>query len=265
MGIPYTLDGCDRTARHIFVVDKLHKNDVGITLVFGARTLQPTATSMSTVTFRVPFFSSFIGSVKTSSGIAVRDVTVTVCRIDQSTGLPDTVVDFCPLLNVTTDIFGEFSVDVRVSNVLWNNTTEYFIVTPSKTDVHLDGTIIEHVTVFTPATLTISLQHLVDRRNIVFTDKTTMITIFGNVKFDPANTGYQSCPFPRVPVVMVDATGSKTTQMSDSNGKFSFTVDKGTTASVYIPNFKNYQWNSGIDSQDSLGAERYLVYLHLFD
>jgi len=175
-----------------------------------------------------------------------------VCHVDRFTGDEDINIDFCPLTTVTTDLFGDINVDIRVSDRTWNSTTEYFIITPSKVDTLMDGTVIEHV--FSPATQSVSLHHLMSGMKIKFTDNTT-VSIFGKVAFDPANTAFNDCPFPGVPVALLDAYGQETIHVTDSDGLFSFSVDKGTAASVYIPDYKNYQWSSMIDSQNTLEDE----------
>ena len=128
---------------------------------------------MSTIVYRVPFYSRLSGQVFTNQGAPVSNVIVTICHIDPVTGEADTDVDYCPLTTLKTDNNGYFTADIQISDQKFSSTTEYFLITPSKTDVLLDGkTTIEHV--FVPANTRMPLDHLVLTSRTSFTDNTTV-------------------------------------------------------------------------------------------
>ena len=160
--------------------------------------------SMTLARYRIPFYATIEGTVKTNSGVGVSDVIVSICHIDPITNENDANVDFCPLRSFTTDKRGVFSGEIRVSDSGWNNTIEYFNVTAFKQDTLSDGSVVTHV--FSPDSQIISVNHLREGITVSIIDNTT-VTIFGTAAFDPNFAGGHECGFADLPVVMIDVHG----------------------------------------------------------
>jgi len=164
IGINYPSFGCGRYSQHISFVDKVNSNSVGQIKEYGIRAIQQLnssyeeVTSMSLMTYRIPYLVSIAGSVSTVSGVGVEGVTVSLCHIDPLTAVDDIDTNYCPLKQFTTDKRGLFSGEIRVSNPSFQNIIEYFNITASKSETLTDGTVIEHV--FSPPSQIVSLQHL---------------------------------------------------------------------------------------------------------
>ena len=259
VGINYASTGCGRTSQHISFADKINMNSVGTILEYGIRAIQtytisnesstgPTMTnqitSMSKRQYRIPFLVNIQGTVKTSSGAGVEGVTVTYCHIDRSTGQADSNPSYCPIMSLTTNLLGEWSGQILVSDISWTSTLENFYVTPFYNQSLSNNRFIVHT--FSPASSTIAITHL-GSSQVAITD-TTSVSIFGSVQFDPQNMGGganpYTCAFANVPVVMVQGNGQVVNTTSDSNGNFTFSVTQSDTVTVYIPDYNGNTWRS---------------------
>jgi hypothetical protein len=129
--------GCGRTANPISVVDKLSWQMVGQIREYGITATQVSINASSTISvcnasssltygstgitklpYRIPFLAQISGYVKSSSGDAMPGVAVSYCHIDQMTQTDYSDPNFCPLFTVTSDVFGRFVQEVRVSDRL---------------------------------------------------------------------------------------------------------------------------------------------------
>ena len=245
VGINYPSSGCGRTSQHISFADRRHMNNLGQMFEYGVRAVQNirgrnNVTFMTTAPYRIPFLTTVGGTVTTGSNVGVPGVKVSFCHIDPVTAVNDVDADYCPLQTFVTDKRGQFSGDLRVSNVKWVNQMEYFNVTASLVETMSDGTVISHD--FSPASLIVTNQHL-GSSSISITDTTT-VTVFGKVIFDPNIVDQNICPFAGVPIVMMEDSGTNQTVTSALDGSFKFSLTRGEAAFVYIPSFNGYTWNS---------------------
>ncbi len=198
--------------------------------------------------YRIPFYATVEGTVKTASGVGVPDVLVSLCRINPDTNANDANEDYCPLRTFTTDRRGVFSGEIRVSDVLWNNSIEYFNVTAFKQDSLKDGTIITHV--FEPSSQVLSVTHLREGISVSIVDNTS-VTIYGKTAFDPNFIDGYNCGFGDVPVIMIDEDGEETYTTTNADGSFNFTITRGTEVEVYIPDYGGHSWRSEIVTTDN--------------
>ena len=256
MGINYASTGCGRVSRHISFSDKANKNSVGRLLEYGVRAVQTYTTldstpqivmtnqitSMSKRQYRIPFLAYVHGTVKTQSGVGVESVTVTYCHIDRTTGHSDAKPGLCPLVSFTTNLLGEWSGQILVSDVNWTNTIENFYVQAFYNQTLSNNRFIIHS--FQPLSQTVAITHLSNQFNSII--DTTTISILGSVKFDPLNMvgGSYNCPFANVPVVLVQGNGQLINTTSDSTGNFSFSVTLSDSVSIYLPYHNGNTWRS---------------------
>ena len=237
---------------HISFTDKQAYKYVGQVREYSIRAIQSITgldadnrlTSMSIAPYRIPYLAKLSGMIETKSNAGVGGVTINICHIDPITGKKDTRDNKCPFIQFTSDQRGSFNGDIRVSDILWNNMIEYFNVTAEFTELMSDGTVLEHV--FDPPFQILKIGQL-GTVNIKFIDETE-ITIFGSVKFDPAIVDSYDCPFAGVPVNLVDSKGNLRSTYSASDGSFNFSLTHRESATVYIPDFNGYQWQSLITS-----------------
>ena len=245
VGIPYASVGCGHVFSPISFVDKLNEDSVGLVKEYSIRTIQNG--SLSNVTsfpYRIPFRVLVSGQVVTQSGVGVEDVRVSYCHIDPLTGVNDLNTIYCPLLVLVSDKRGSFSGEVRVSDPDWNNLIEYFNVTAALTETFSDNTTVVHK--FSPAALITPLGHRLGTSSISITDNTS-VSVTGFVLFDPAKTDGFNCPFSGVTVLLVHSNGVVDSTVSKSDGSFAFTVTKGDSVVVYIPETgRNYVWSSAV-------------------
>ena len=156
VGVNYPSSGCGRTAKHISFADKQSMKLVGQLFEYGIRAVQQpnktlglVNTELSTAAYRIPFYVEVTGSVSTKAGTGVSGVSVNFCHVDPVTAVNEVNADYCPLQTFITDNRGQLNGFIRVSNVNWTNSVEYFNVTASYSETMRDGTVIEHT--FTPA------------------------------------------------------------------------------------------------------------------
>ena len=151
---------------------------------------------MSKRQYRVPFLVYVSGSVATHSGGNVEGVTITDCHINRITGQNDTNPYYCPVQTFTTDVLGQWSGQIQVSDPAWNSTKENFIVQAFYNQSLSNNRFVVHT--FEPQTQKISISHLDNSLVKIF--DTTTITVFGSVQFDPVTMGgLFNCPFSNVP------------------------------------------------------------------
>lgn len=238
VSVPYPADGCGRISTPISFTDRINADLVGRNLVYGVRAVLPTGpTSLTTTNYRIPFIGTITGSVKTSTGAPVKDVTITLCHIDPNTGDDDTISTYCPLTDTKTDQRGLYSIDVRVSSYRWNSTTEQFRIIASYIEI-IDGEELVHT--FSPADQIITLKHRYSSL-ANFVDETS-VTIRGNVKFHPDLVAGELCPFEGVTIFLNSTTGISNTT-TDSSGNFLFSISRTDSATVYIPSgWNGHSW-----------------------
>ena len=232
-------------------------NNVGQVFEYGVRAVQSirgrnNVTYLTTAAYRIPYLTSFTGTVQTSSGVGVPNVKISFCHIDPVTAVNDQDGNYCPLQTFVTDNRGQFSGDLRVGNVKWVNQIEYFNVTASLVETMMDGTVITHV--FNPASNVVSTQHL-GTSSVSIKDETS-VTIFGRVIFDPNIVDQNNCPFAGVPVIVMEASGKNESVTSALDGSFAFSVTRGAPATVYIPSYNGYSWNSFVTTINTLKHRR---------
>lgn len=249
VGINYPSLGCGRVSQHISFADKLSKNEVGAVREYSIRAVQDingtvVATGYTTMPYRIPFLVKVSGTVKTQAGVGVQNVKVAYCHVDPDTAEMDTDTNYCPLQTFVTNKLGQFTGEIRVSNVKWDNVIEYFNVSVGLNETMGDGTVVEHV--FSPPFQIMPLTHMMVSP-VAFTDNTT-VAIFGSVVFDPKLVDSNNCPFAGVPVNLVTSNGDVTSTTSDTDGTFSFSVTRGDKVTVYIPEYNNYTWDSNVIS-----------------
>ena len=204
-------------------------------------------TNMSKRQYRIPYLVYVQGTVTTQSGTGVEGVTVSYCHIDRNTGQKDTTPGFCPVIEFTTNLLGEWSGQILVSNVNWTNTIENFYVSSFYNQTLSNNRFIIHT--FQPASQKVAITHLSNQLSTV-TDTTT-ISVFGSVQFDPLNMGGSYfCPFAYVPVIMVQGNGQVINTTSDANGNFTFSVTQSDSVSIYIPFYNGNQWRSTMSVAD---------------
>ena len=224
---------------------------------YGVRAVQSirgrnNVTYLTTAAYRIPFLTSITGTVVTASGVGVPRVQVSFCHIDPDTAVNDQDTDYCPLQTFVTDKRGQFSGDLRVSNVNWVNQIEYFNVTANLVETMIDGTVITHV--YSPASSVISTQHL-GSSTVSITDETS-VTVFGRVIFDPNVVDQYNCPIGGVPVVVMESNGKNSTATSALDGSFVFSITRGEAATVYVPSFNGYTWNSVVTTINTVMHRR---------
>ena len=267
VGINYASTGCGRVSQHISFADQVNKNSVGQLLEYGVRAIQTYSnmdtvnktvmanqiTSMSKRQYRIPFLAYVSGTVKTSSKTGVENVTVSYCHIDRNTGQKDTNPKYCPLVSFTTNLLGEWSGQILVSDIGWIDTVENFYITAFYNQTLSNNRFIIHT--FSPSSQEVAITHLTNQFNKIV--DTTTISIFGSVQFDPLYMGGGSyfCPFANVPVVMVQGNGQIVSTNSNSSGNFTFSVTQSDSVSIYIPSYNGNQWRSvmsvaGVTSPD---------------
>ena len=256
VGINYASTGCGRVAQHISFADKVNMNSVGQMLEYGVRAIQTytnldsnppiqytnQVTSMSKRQYRVPYLAYVSGTVVTQSGVGVEGVTVTYCHIDRNTGQNDTNPGFCPIASFTTNLLGEWSGQILVSDVNWIDTVENFYITAFYNQTMSNNRYVVHTFQSNPQK--VAIVHLSNQLNSI-TDTTT-ISLFGSIQFDPLNMGAGSyyCAFANVPVVMVQGNGQIINTTSDSTGNFTFSITQSDSVSVYIPYYNGNTWRS---------------------
>jgi len=238
VSIPYPSDGCGRTSTPISFADRINADLVGRNLIYGVRAVLPTGTtSLTTTNYRIPFIGTITGSVKTTTGAPVRNVIVSICHIDQTTGEDDISSTYCPLTEVKTDQRGLYTIDVRVSNPRWNSTTEQFKVSVSFVEI-IDGEELVHS--FSPSDQIVTLKHRFSTTAHFIDD--TSVSIIGNVKFHPDLVAGNTCPFEGVTVFMNTATGLFNTT-TDTSGNFLFSLTRTDSGTIYIPSgWNGHSW-----------------------
>ena len=241
---------------HITFTDKTVINSVGKEVEYSVKSLQQgkgfsdysySPGSTDTV-YRIPFLSTIIGTVHTKSGVGVYNVTITVCHINPITAVNDNYgTAYCPLFyNLTTDARGHFESEIRVSDAAWTRVEEHFNISASYTEyLSLDSSgIIVHE--FEPSHQIVSMRQVYPSK-INFIDKTA-VSIFGSVRIDPSNTDGKDCVFANVPIHLVHSNGQVDNTTSATDGSFNFSVSRGETAYVYIPDYQGYTWDSFVRS-----------------
>lgn len=139
---------------------------------------------------------------------------------------------------------GSYSGEIRVSHPKWTNSVEYFNVSVELTEVVQGGMEIEHV--FVPPSMGVALSHSVGTSTISFQDNTT-VSVFGSVKFDPANVNGFDCPFAGVPVIlMLSKANLTTTTAADGTWAFNYSITRGEEATVLIPPYNNHTWKASL-------------------
>lgn len=266
VSIPYPSDGCGRISTPISFADRINADLVGRNLVYGVRAVLQTGTtssttSLTTTNYRIPFIGTITGSVKTKTGAPVGNVIVSICHIDQTTGVESTIPTHCPLTEVETDQRGLYTIDVRVSNPRWNSTTEQFKVSVSFIEI-IDGEELIHT--FSPADQIITLKHRFST-TANFIDETS-ISIVGNVKFHPDLVAGYTCPFEGVIVFLNTTTGLFNTT-TDTLGNFLFSLTRTDSATIYIPSgWNGHSWivNATLSSfnlpSPKISTNNYLIF-----
>jgi hypothetical protein len=248
MGINYASDKCGRTSKHISFADKLSMDMVGVVREYGISVIQTyqgaenTVSSMTKAAYRIPFYADVSGQVTTIYGTGVPNVIISFCHIDPNTGLQSEVAGECPLKKFVTDKRGEFSGTIQVSQPSWVLTLEYFNVTASLIDVMKDGSQFVHE--FATSSKVVRLRHR-QMNSVTFQD-ISAISVFGSVIYDPTIVGGNKCPFSGVPIILVNENGKNQTTNSAKNGTFTFSISRGQSATIYIPEYNGYSWNSNI-------------------
>lgn len=239
-------ESCGRISKPISFSDKISMNMVGVVREYSIRAIQTIGdqlkkTDWSTMPYRIPFLVQISGKVQTASGTGVGNVLISYCHIDPVTGVNSIMPGYCPLITFTTNKFGEYAGEIRVSNKDWVNTAEHFNVTASL----VDNNGITHT--FSPAIQAVTVNHLVDAI-ISFTDNTT-IAVVGTVTYDPLNVNNNVCPFEKLPLKLVDDADDKTTMTSDVEGAFSFSNTQGVGFTFTIDPYNGRTWRFRLISQ----------------
>jgi hypothetical protein len=170
--------------------------------------------------------------------MGVKGVLVSLCHIDKHTMLEDSNPSFCPLTTLTTDNFGAFAYEIRVSDSKWDNLIEYFTVSAAYDQIMSDGTVITHT--FEPVNMQ-SLSHVVGVLLLNIQDTTTT-TIYGSTVFD--NVSPFNCPLPGVPIELIRDNNEILRTVSAPDGTFDFTVTLGEAVTVHIPLYNGFEWRA---------------------
>lgn len=259
-GIPFPSVGCGRTAQHISFTDTQNKNLVGQVKEYAVHAIQMKngkqyLSNMTLAPYRIPFFIAVDGVVETDTGNGVEGVRVDFCHIDAKTGKENTNPDFCPLISLYTDKRGHFEGEIRVSDPTWTNLVEYFNVTASLAEeITLDGETVVMAHEFSPSSILVSMQHKTSRSSIRIIDSTA-VTLFGSVMIDPNIVGGNNCSFQGVKVEMTNSKGIVQDTVSDKNGSFTFSMTRGETVTVRIPEFRGHTWSSSLVTLNSGESE----------
>ncbi len=123
--IPTGQAGCGRKANPISFTDQISSMSVGQIMEYtisatqsfpnGSQTyLAPT--EMFKFPYRIPFLVVVSGEVKYKAGGGVQGVSVAFCHLDRTTKVRDSNPQYCPLITLVTDVFGQFSGEIRVSD-----------------------------------------------------------------------------------------------------------------------------------------------------
>ena len=123
--IPTGLAGCGRKANPISFTDQLSSMSVGQIMEYtisatqsythGTRTYLA-RTGMFGFPYRIPFLVVVSGDVKYRGGGGAENVQVIFCHLDRTTQKTDSNPQYCPLITFVTDVFGQFSGEIRVSD-----------------------------------------------------------------------------------------------------------------------------------------------------
>ena len=124
--IPTGLSGCGRKANPITFTDQISALSVGQIMEYAISATQSypngtheyvAPTEMFKFPYRIPFYVVINGDVKyLNGGGGVEGVQVAFCHLDRTTKQPDGDTQYCPLVTFTTDIFGHFAGEIRVSD-----------------------------------------------------------------------------------------------------------------------------------------------------
>lgn len=206
--------------------------------MYGVRAVRDGSTSsLASVNYRIPFLGTISGSVKTSAGAPVRNVSISICHIDPLTGADHVVSAFCPLTIAKTDDRGIFVASIRVSHPSWNQVVEQFRLTPELIEYQDDDVMLPHV--FTPVNQIVTLNH---RSRIMadFVDETS-VSIRGTIRFDPDLVDGVFCPFEGVVVYFSSSDGLVSNTTTDSEGTFLFSLSRKEGGVISVPNWQNHQ------------------------
>ena len=124
--IPTGLAGCGRKANPITFTDQISALSVGQIMEYAISATQSfpngthtyvAPTEMFKFPYRIPFYVVINGDVKyKNGGGGVEGVQVAFCHLDRTTKLPDSDTQYCPLVTFTTNVFGHFAGEIRVSD-----------------------------------------------------------------------------------------------------------------------------------------------------
>ena len=117
--------GCGRTSNPISFTDQISSMSVGQIMEYGISATQTypngtgtyiAPTEMFKFPYRIPFLVAINGVVKYKNGGGVQYVEVAFCHLNKETQLPDSNLQYCPLVTFVTDAYGHFAGEIRVSD-----------------------------------------------------------------------------------------------------------------------------------------------------
>jgi hypothetical protein len=132
---------------------------------------------------------------------------------------------------------------------------EYFNMTASLIEeVEINGEPTTVVHEFLPASSIVTMQHKNSRATFKIVDNTA-VTLRGSVMIDPNAVGGYDCSFQGVTVELVDGKGMTKSTVSEADGSFSFSLSRGETVKVRIPEFRGHTWAASLMTLNSVNTD----------